>query len=527
MLAAGVFLLILGVLPVHGDDLNMDPSYVYYEDEVTDSPDVALDDNDWLYKLLDESNVCDPNPCFNGGSCQNASDTEYQCHCTEPYIGTKCQRVRNICANVTCGHGDCVINLNKAPFFECSCRPPYQGPNCNTLPASPCEPNPCQNGGVCNQGERRYHCTCPEGFTGRFCGTAPTDCYSGNGETYNGVVSTTEDGVECLDWFSNFILLNIGRPLSTFPEFEDLERNNHCRNPDGDGQPWCFIKKNGTLQWEYCNVKTCPEGTVTPPTIEQNASAQFSQCGIPGVITKIFKKIEVKPGYIPWMVSVQQRALNSTRPFTYVCGGTLIGSCWVLTAAHCIEDVEYQVMMGGVNKDRAEETEQVIPVIQTIKHEDYRLEPDAIYNDIALLQLKVMDSPYCAKETRFVRTACLPDQRFPTGHECMISGWGETASGPISPKLRHGRVLLISDKKCTKPEVHGDLLDDSMMCAGNPDGVVDSCQGDSGGPMACKQNYTHYVTGVVSWGDGCGVKNKPGVYTNVNKFVDWIKSKID
>ena len=39
--------------------------------------------------------VCDPNPCFNGGSCQNSSDTEYQCNCSEPYIGIKCQRGRN------------------------------------------------------------------------------------------------------------------------------------------------------------------------------------------------------------------------------------------------------------------------------------------------------------------------------------------------------------------------------------------------------------------------------------------------
>lgn len=47
-------------------------------------------------------------------------------------------------------------------------------------------------------------------------------------------------------------------------------------------------------------------------------------------------------------------------------------------------------------------------------------------------------------------------------------------------------------------------------------------QGDSGGPLVCKSNGTHYVVGVVSWGDGCGKKYKPGVYASVSRFIDWI-----
>lgn len=45
--------------------------------------------------------------------------------------------------------------------------------------------------------------------------------------------------------------------------------------------------------------------------------------------------------------------------------------------------------------------------------------------------------------------------------------------------------------------------------------------------MVCERNGTQYITGVVSWGDGCGQKNKPGVYANVPALTSWIKSKIN
>lgn len=187
-----------------------------------------------------------------------------------------------------------------------------------------------------------------------------------------------------------------------------------------------------------------------------------------------------------------------------------------------------QVVMGGVDLNKQEVYDQTVPVEKAIIHEDYRESPFALHNDIALLKLKVTDAPFCAKETRFVKTACLPDQPFQSGTQCVISGWGATETQRYGTNyLLDARVLLISQDKCKEPHVYGDSLDDSMFCAGNMDGGVDSCQGDSGGPLVCERNGTHYVVGVVSWGDGCAKKYKPGVYANVARFNSWITNHLN
>ncbi|XP_029384169.1 hyaluronan-binding protein 2 isoform X2 [Echeneis naucrates] len=528
MLAAGLLFISLSVQTVYGQY-----SYVnmYYGD-TTDAPDTVFDLNDWLFDLLEETSVCDPNPCFNGASCQVKSDTEFECLCPLPYHGKRCQKVKNLCENVKCGNGDCVLDLKKPPYYTCKCKPPFQGPDCKSLPSSPCEPNPCQNGGSCVSGNRRFRCLCTTGYTGRFCGTAPTDCYVGNGETYRGDVSTTVEGVECLDWNSQFIMLHGDDPFSLFADFDGLESNNHCRNPDGDVKPWCYIKKKNQLKWGYCNVRKCIEVPATPPTTvnPQPGPTQFSQCGksLPPRNSRIFGGTKSLPGSHPWQVSLQDRPQGSSSEFHHACGGILLTSCWVLTAAHCVEsNKEFQVVLGGVNIDKEEEMDQIIPVIQTIVHENYRETPSALYNDIALLKLKVTDSPYCAKETPFVKTVCLPNQAFPAGKQCVISGWGATERQFYSSHLLKARVLLISEERCETPQVYGKLLDNSMLCAGTLNGGIDSCQGDSGGPLVCEENGTHYIAGVVSWGDGCGQKNKPGVYANVLTFINWIKSRIN
>lgn len=91
--------------------------------------------------------------------------------------------------------------------------------------------------------------------------------------------------------------------------------------------------------------------------------------------------------------------------------------------------------------------------------------------------------------------------------------------------LRAAAVPLLDIDICRNTEVNGgrqQTILDTMLCAGFLQGGVDACGGDSGSPLACEVNDRFILVGLVSWGDGCAQKNRPGVYTKVDAYVDWI-----
>ena len=114
------------------------------------------------------------------------------------------------------------------------------------------------------------------------------------------------------------------------------------------------------------------------------------------------------------------------------------------------------------------------------------------------------------------------------GDSCVITGWGTLQSGGSQPdKMQVATVPVVSQGSC-ETAYGAKNIHDSMVCAGFPEGGVDSCQGDSGGPMVCKDAAGLYsLHGVTSWGYGCADAGKYGVYARVKYLTTWINNQIN
>ena len=82
------------------------------------------------------------------------------------------------------------------------------------------------------------------------------------------------------------------------------------------------------------------------------------------------------------------------------------------------------------------------------------------------------------------------------------------------------------------PSSYNGTIGNNFLCAGFEEGGTDACSYDSGGPLACPvldRDGRWMLAGIVSWGEGCALPHKYGVYTNVNEFTQWMKGamKID
>uniref|UniRef100_A0A3Q3X683 trypsin n=1 Tax=Mola mola TaxID=94237 RepID=A0A3Q3X683_MOLML len=208
---------------------------------------------------------------------------------------------------------------------------------------------------------------------------------------------------------------------------------------------------------------------------------------------KIVGGYECTRNSVPYQVS-----LNSGYHF---CGGSLISSTWVVSAAHCYKS-GIKVHLGEHNIAVNEGTEQFIATSKVIRHPRYN--SYNLDNDIMLIKL---NKP--ASLNHYVRTVFLPSSCSRSGTSCLISGWGNTSSSgnKYPDRLMCLDVPILSDSSC-KSSYPGQITS-NMFCAGFLEGGKDSCQGDSGGPVVCNGQ----LQGIVSWGYGCAQRNKPGVYT--------------
>uniref|UniRef100_A0A671LVB8 Peptidase S1 domain-containing protein n=1 Tax=Sinocyclocheilus anshuiensis TaxID=1608454 RepID=A0A671LVB8_9TELE len=223
-------------------------------------------------------------------------------------------------------------------------------------------------------------------------------------------------------------------------------------------------------------------------------------------------------GSWPWLVNLRLDG-------ALMCGGVLVDSSWVLTAAHCFAsrgESYWTAVVGEFDLTKTDPDEQIMKVNRIITHPKFN--PKTFNNDIALVELS---SPIILSER--VTPVCLPsDLDPPAGTPCLVAGWGSLyEDGPSADVVMEAKVPLLSHTTC-RSALGKELLTNTMFCAGYLSGGIDSCQGDSGGPLIFQDRLSgrFQLFGVTSWGDGCGERGKPGVYTRVTAFSDWVMTEI-